>query len=79
MGLFYSSPSKQNFFSIGRGLPLPMRSPKKSGEHTQTWFLNLLNRIRVLAQNLAPGMKTHITRQKTGWGNALLYGMGQKY
>ena len=59
MGLFYSSPLKRNFFRIGRGLPLPMRSPKKSGEHTQTWFLNLLNRIRTLPSLPAPGMKTH--------------------
>ena len=59
MGLFYSSPSKPNFSRIGRGAPLPMRPPKKTGNTTLTWFLKLLNRISALPPNLALGMKTH--------------------
>ena len=59
MGLFYSSPSKPNFFRIGRGAPLPMRPPKKPRNTALTWFPKLLNRIRALPQNLALGMKTH--------------------
>ena len=59
MGLFYSSPSKPNFFRIGRGAPLSMRPPKKPRNTALTWFPKLLNRIRALPQNLALGMKTH--------------------
>ena len=62
MGLFYSSPSKPNFFRIGRGAPLPMRPPKKPRNTALTWFPKLLNRIRALPQNLALGMKTHIVK-----------------
>ena len=58
MGLFYSSPSKPNFFRIGRG-PLPMRPQKIPGKAAPTWSLKMLNRIRVFPQNLALGMKTH--------------------
>ena len=64
MGLFYSSPSKPNFFRIGRGAPLPMRPPKKPRNTALTWFPKLLNRIRALPQNLALGMKTHIFEHK---------------
>ena len=60
MGLFYSSPSKPNFFRIGRG-PLPMRPQKIPGKAAPTWSLKMLNRIRVFPQNLALGMKTHIS------------------
>ena len=60
MGLFYSSPSKPNFFRIGRG-PSPYAPPKKKipGKAASTWSLKMLNRIRVFPQNLALGMKTH--------------------
>ena len=61
MGLFYSSPSKPNFFRIGRG-PLPMRPQKIPGKAAPTWSLKMLNRIRVFPQNLALGMKTHINK-----------------
>ena len=59
MGLFYSSPSKPNFFRIGRGRPSLCGPLKKPRNTALTWFPKLLNRIRALPQNLALGMKTH--------------------
>ena len=59
MGLFYSSPSKPNFFRIGRGGPSLCGPLKKPRNTALTWFPKLLNRIRALPQNLALGMKTH--------------------
>ena len=60
MGLFYSSPSKPNFFRIGRGGPSLCGPLKKPRNTALTWFPKLLNRIRTLPQNLALGMKTHM-------------------
>ena len=60
MSLFYVSPLKPNFLRIGRGALLPMRPPASPRNTALTLFLKLLNRIRVLPQNLALKMKTHI-------------------
>ncbi len=39
-----------------------MRPQKIPGKAAPTWSLKMLNRIRVFPQNLALGMKTHITQ-----------------
>ena len=63
-GPFLFQPVETELFPHREGPPLPMRPPKKPRNTALTWFPKLLNRIRALPQNLALGMKTHIS---SGW------------